>query len=815
MGRGEAGDISGDEAQSASVEDLQKRLSTGPEGLTTEEATRRLALAGYNEIPEREVGPLRLFLAYFWGPIPWMIEAAIVLSAVLGRLEDLFIILVLLLVNAGIGFWQEDKADNAIKLLKQKLALQVRVLRDGDWKVVPARELVPGDMIRLRLGDIVPADAKIAGEGYLVIDESALTGESLPVTKKAGEIAYAGTVIRQGETEGLVFATGTKSFFGRTTGFVGEAVTPSHFQKAVIKIGDYLIALALALAAVIILVALFRHESLAETLQFALVLTVAAIPAALPAVLTTTLAVGAMALARREAIVSRLVSIEEMAGVDVLCVDKTGTLTRNELTVAEVVGFDGFSRDEVLLLARLTSRQEDNDPIDNAVIARFQDTPGSETDTAAIRVTEYTPFNPVDKRAMATLERENGIRFMAAKGAPQAIFALTGGGGDDVEGRVAAFAGRGYRTLGVARADATGVWRYAGLIALYDPPRDDSAETIRKARTMGLQIKLLTGDHIAIAREIAAKLNLGTGIAGASSLTEVPEKEHSRIIEDSDGFAEVYPEHKYEIITALQEAGHIVGMTGDGVNDAPALKKADAGIAVAGATDAAKSAADIVLTLPGISVIIDAVTESRKTFQRMSNYAIYRIAETIRVVFFITASIIAFNFYPVTALMIVLLALLNDFAIMTIAFDRVVVPARPVRWDMRLLLGISTILGIYGVFESFGLLYLGKEVLMLDPDVLRSFIYLKLSVAGHLAVFAARTQGPFWSVPPAAPLFLAVVATQGVATLLTVYGILLPAMGWGLAAIVWGYALAGFLLLDVIKLGAYRLLEHTGIVFSR
>ncbi|MDD3621949.1 MAG: plasma-membrane proton-efflux P-type ATPase, partial [Methanofollis sp.] len=657
MGGGNVADIADDEARSASVEELQTHLSTGPQGLTTEEAARRLEHTGYNEIPEHEVGLLRRFLMYFWGPIPWMIEAAIVLSALLGRLDDLLVILVLLLVNAGIGFWQEGRADNAIKLLKQRLALKARVLRDGDWRNVPARELVPGDMIRLRLGDIVPADAKIVGEGYLVVDESALTGESLPVTKKSGEIAYAGTVIRQGETEGLVFATGTKSFFGRTTGLVGEAVTPSHFQKAVIKIGDYLIALAVALAAVILIVGLFRHESLAETLQFALVLTVAAIPAALPAVLTTTLAVGAMALARREAIVSRLVSIEEMAGVDVLCVDKTGTLTRNELTVAEVVGFEEFSEDEILLLAYLASREEDNDPIDNAVIARFRDTPNGERDAAAVRVTEYTPFNPVDKRAMATLEAEDGTRFMAAKGAPQAIFALTGGGGVDVEGCVAAFAERGYRTLGVARADATGGWRYAGLIALYDPPRDDSAETITEAKAMGLQIKLLTGDHIAIAREIAAKLNLGERIAGASSFTGVQEKERGQMIEDSDGFAGVYPEHKYEIVAALQESGHIVGMTGDGVNDAPALKKADAGIAVAGATDAAKSAADIVLTLPGISVIIDAVTESRKTFQRMSNYAIYRIAETIRVIFFITASIIAFNFYPVTALMIVLLAL--------------------------------------------------------------------------------------------------------------------------------------------------------------
>ncbi len=810
--------ISGEEAREMSVEELYDELHAGPRGLSSSELPGRVQEYGYNEIPEKHISPIIKFLSYFWGPIPWMIELALVLSVILVKWDDVFIIAVLLLFNAAIGFWQEHKAENTIALLKQRLALNARALRDGQWITIPARELVPGDVIRIRLGAIIPADIKLAGSGSLSVDESMLTGESLPVTKNPSDIAYAGSIIHRGETEGLVYATGITSYFGKTASLVSEEKRASHFQKAVIKIGDYLIALAIMLAIILIIVALFRHESFTETLQFTLVLTVAAIPAALPAVLTTTMAVGAIALARKEAIVSKLVAIEELAGMDILCADKTGTITRNELTIAEVAPFGTFTERDVLLIARLASQEYDPDPIDKAVLSRADAVPDLPRSLQSFRVIRFTPFDPVVKRTEALVENNDTSRFFAAKGAPQVILSLA----EDkehirasVEDKVKTFADRGYRALGVAQGDEQGTWHVVGLLALYDPPRDDSVATISTAQKMGIRVKMLTGDHIAIAREIAARIHLGKNIVSVSSLRNITSDECGRIMEGSDGLAEVFPEHKFRIVEALQKRDHIVGMTGDGVNDAPALRKADAGIAVAGATDAAKSAADIVLTRPGISVIIDAIHESRKIFQRMNNYAIYRISETIRVLFFITTSIIVFGFYPVSALMIVLLALLNDFSIMTIAFDNVIPSDQPERWDMRNLLGISTILGLFGVLSSFGILFIGKEIFLLSPEILQSFIYLKLSVAGHLMVFAARTRGPFWTVKPALPLFLAIALTQLTATIITVYGILLPAIGWSLALFVWVYALLLFLATDIIKVRAYHLLDHSGIMFRR
>jgi H+-transporting ATPase len=801
-----------------SIAELLGRLGSSEAGLSSSEAEQRLQRYGYNEIPEKKTNPIVKFLRYFWGPIPWMIEVAVALSAIIGHWEDFWIIMALLFLNAVVGFWQENKADNAIELLKQKLALNARVLRDGKWHAIPARELVPGDIVRVRLGDIVPADITLTDGDYLLVDQSALTGESLPVEKHLEDVGYAGSIVRQGEMNGLVTETGLKSYFGKTVKLVEKAETRSHFQKAVIKIGDYLIVLAVTLVALMFLVALFRHESLLETLQFALVLTVAAIPVALPAVLTVTMAVGATALAAKEAIVSKLVAIEEMAGMDVLCSDKTGTITKNDLTVADVTPFEGFTENDVLMLGDLGSREEDQDPIDNALIARVKNLQGVAGSLSGYKVIAFKPFDPVSKRTEATVEDAHGNQFKVAKGAPQVILELVADKETiraNIEKGVEALASKGYRALGVARTDDQGNWRYAGLVPLYDPPREDSAETIKTAQSMGVEVKMVTGDHIAIAREISQQVNLGADIVLASAFLDKPDREAERIVENADGFAQVFPEHKYHIVELLQAKGHIVGMTGDGVNDAPALKKADAGIAVAGATDAAKSAADIVLTRPGLSIIIDAIKESRKIFQRMNNYSIYRIAETIRVLLFITFSIIAFGFYPVTALMIVLLALLNDAPIMTIAYDNVKYSSQPEKWDMRAILGIASILGIIGVGSSFGILYVGLEVFHLSPVVLQSFIYLKLSVAGHLTVFVARTRRSFWSVKPAVPLFLAVVVTQLIATLITVYGILLPAMGWGLALFVWGYAFVMFLVTDRLKLGAYRLLDHAGLRFHR
>lgn len=810
--------LSTEDVKKANVDELLSSLSASRDGLSSSEAEKRLQQYGPNEIPEKKANPLVKFLTYFWGPIPWMIEAAVIMSAFIQHWPDVGIIFTLLMVNAVVGFWQEHKAGNAIELLKQRLALKARVLRDGKWKEIPAGGLVPGDVVRLRLGDIIPADVKLVEGDYLLTDESALTGESLPVEKHLSDVGYASSIVRQGEMNALVVNTGMRTYFGKTAKLVEEAKTQSHFQKAIVKIGDYLIFLAIALAIIIFLVLIFRGEKIPDTIQFVLVLTVAAIPAALPAVLSVTMAIGAIALAKKEAIVSKLVAIEEMAGMDVLCSDKTGTITKNELTIGATKLYAKFTENDVLLFSVLASREEDQDPIDKAILAKTKSKSAIVETVEHFKVTSFMPFDPVSKRTEATIKEEDGSQFKVSKGAPQVILALVENKksvSEKVSEDVDSFAKRGYRALGVARTDKENNWQFAGLIALYDPPREDSAETIKTAKSMGVNVKMVTGDHISIAKEISRQVDLGTNIVLPTSFLDKPDGQSQRVVEEAEGFAEVFPEHKYRIVELLQGKGHIVGMTGDGVNDAPALKKADSGIAVAGATDAAKSAADIVLTKPGLSVIIDAIKESRKIFQRMTNYSTYRIAETIRVLLFITSSILIFQFYPVTPLMIVLLALLNDLPIMTIAYDNVKYSDKSERWDMRTLLGIATFLGIIGVFSSFGILYIGYEVLKLDLLVLQSFIYLKLSVAGHLTVFVARTKGPFWSVKPATPLLLAVTATQLVATLITVYGILLPAMGWGLAALVWGYALTLFVITDFAKVRLYRQLNHTGVIFHR
>ncbi len=810
--------INSENAKNMDKKEAFQRLVSGEKGLSGSEAKKRLLQYGYNEILEKRVSPVVRFLKYFWGPIPWMIEIAAILSAIIRHWEDFWIIFALLLLNAVVGFWQEYKAGNAIEALKQKLALKARALRGGKWMSLPSRELVPGDVIRLRLGDIIPADVKLFSGDYLLVDESALTGESLPVERHQSDVSYSGSIIRQGEMNALVVTTGMNTYFGKTARLVEKAQTRSHFQKAIIKIGDYLIALAIALVVIILIVGLFRQESLLTTLKFALVLTVASIPVALPAVLSVTMAIGAIVLAKKDTIVSKLIAIEEMAGMDVLCLDKTGTITKNKLTVADVEAFEGFSDNDVLLAGALASREEDQDPIDNAIIAKVNSIDDIVKTLGRYKVIEFKPFDPVIKRTEAAVEDTKGNSFMVAKGAPQVILALVVDQekiAEKVEAHVDALAGKGYRALGVARTDLNGKWQFVGLVPLYDPPRDDSAQTVRVAQSMGVAVKMVTGDHSAIAKEIAKTVNLGANIMPASSFLDKSDREAQDVVEHADGFAQVFPEHKYHMVELLQNKEHIVGMTGDGVNDAPALKKADAGIAVAGATDAAKSAAALVLTKSGLSVIIDAIKESRKIFQRMNNYAIYRITETIRVLFFITLSIIIFKFYPVTALMIVLLALLNDAPIMSIAYDNVKYSDQPEKWNMRTLLSIATVLGMIGVISSFGMLFIGTEILHLRPEILQSFIYLKLSVAGHLTVFVARTRGHFWSVKPALPLFAAVIITQIIATLITVYGILLPAMGWKLAFLVWAYALAAFVITDFVKVRIYALVDHGGLKFRR
>ncbi len=738
-----------------------------------------------------------------------MIEIAVILSAVVRHWPDFFIILVLLFANAIVGFWEEHKAANAIAALKAKLAIKARVKRDGKWINPLARELVPGDVIRLRSGDIVPADARLLGGDPLEVDQSALTGESLPVTRKSGEAVFSGSIVRQGEIEALVYGTGMNTYFGKTAELVEKARTVSHFQKAVLKIGNYLIILAAILVAGIITFAVLRGDPILTTLQFALVLTVASIPVAMPTVLSVTMAVGARLLARKEAIVSRLVAIEELAGVDILCADKTGTLTQNKLTLGDPFTVNNIPAEQLILYAALASRAENNDTIDLAVLSGLK----NKDALKGYQMLHFQPFDAVHKRTEANIKSSDGKEFKVTKGAPQVILALSANAGqvkDAAEKAIEDFAARGFRSLGVARAEENGGWQFLGILPLFDPPRVDAKATIATATQMGVKVKMVTGDQMAIAKETAKTLGMGTNILDATGLGDEKKQESEQMsesIEKADGFAQVFPAHKFHIVDVLQKRGHIVGMTGDGVNDAPALKKADCGIAVSGATDAARAAAAIVLMTPGLSVIIEAIKESRRIFQRMNSYAIYRIAETLRVLFFMTAAILVFNFYPLTAVMIVMLALLNDGAILSIAYDNVHYKDRPEAWNMRMVLGISTVLGVIGVVAAFGLFYLGERVFHLDRPTIQTLMYLKLSVAGHLTIFLTRTRGPFWSIRPAKILWMAVLGTQIIATLIAVYGLLMTPLGWKWAGFVWVYALLWALVNDRLKLFAYRFLD--------
>jgi len=798
-----AGPSETDKPETPSIEDLGVDPT---KGLSAAEAAARLEKYGPNAIEERHVSPLLKFLMYFWGPIPWMIEIAAVLSAAVQRWEDFAIIFAMLMINAIVGFWQEFKADNAIAALKQTLALKARVLRDGAWASIAAKELVPGDVVSLRLGNIIPADATLVEGDYLSVDQSALTGESLPVDKKVGELVYSSSIARMGEMTAVVTATGSETYFGRTAKLVETAGRRSHFQEAVLKIGNFLILSTVGLVAMILLVALFRGDPLVQTVLFALILTVAAIPVALPAVLSVTMAVGAVKLAHMKAIVSRLVSIEEMAGMDVLCCDKTGTLTKNQLVVGDPEVFDADDEKDILLAAALASRSDaEEDPIDGAILRAL----GGKEPLAGYRQVKFEPFDPVRKQADAEIEHD-GKHFRTAKGAPQVILDLAAPDDDTrakAEAAVDELARKGYRTLGVARSDADGAWRFLGLLPLFDPPRDDTAETIKTAEGMGLRVKMVTGDHIAIAREMAGKLGLGTNIVTAGEAFDAEgDRRGGKSIERADGFAEVFPEHKHSIVKEYQSDGHVVGMTGDGVNDAPALAQADVGIAVSGATDAARAAADLVLTAPGLAVIGRAVEEARRIFERMTSYATYRIAETVRVLLFMTVSILVFNFYPVTAVMIVLLAILNDFPIMMIAYDNAPVAARPVRWDMPRVLTIATVLGLVGVVESFLLFWIAEVYLHIPRHTIQTIIFLKLLVAGHLTLYVARNPGWFWDRPwPNWRLLAATETTQVLGTLAAVYGWFVEPIGWPYALAVWGYALAWFPIENLAKILIYRM----------
>ncbi|KAK3816891.1 MAG: H(+)-ATPase [Linnemannia elongata] len=817
--------------------ELEALLHTDPmQGLSDDEVQKRLEDFGPNELKENKKNPFLKFLGYFTGAIAYLIEVACIISAVVGDWLDFGIILALLLVNASIGFIEEAKAESALDALRQTLALKTRCWRNGHLVELDTSALVPGDVIVLRLGDIIPADGRLLGigatgeatEGDLLIDQSALTGESLPVSKKKGDVVYSSSIVKQGQQMAVVTKTGINTFIGRAANLISITTEEGHFQKIINRIGNFLILITVVLVGIILIYQLIHFHGTDEgkfltVLGKVLVLTVAAIPVGLPTVMSVTMAVGAKQLAAKKVIVKRLTAVEEMASVSVLCSDKTGTLTLNELTFDEPYLANNYSADDILLYSYLAAEPGANDPIELAVrTAAEEQLPLLQNrthkhDVPGFKVTSFLPFNPATKLTQATItKKDSGETFKVAKGAPQVIIKLVGGD-DDAVRAVNALAKRGLRALGVARTRGGSMdeFELIGMIALIDPPRPDSAETIARCKHMGVDVKMVTGDQLIIAKEVSHRLGLTRVILDANHLVD-SNKSDEEVTEHcirADGFAQVIPEHKYRVVELLQKRGIIVGMTGDGVNDAPALKKANVGIAVHGCTDAARSAADIVLLAPGLSTIVDGLMTSRAIFQRMRSYALYRITSTIHFLMFFFVVVMAYD-WTLPAHLLILICILNDLATLVIAVDNAQLSPHPDKWRIGQLIFMSFTLATLLCALSFAHFFVFWKIFGYQPLTtlgdgpehrLESVMYLHISSAPHFVIFSTRLTGYFWVNLPSPMFAIVIIGTQIVALLMVVFGGLTPKIPFSQAIVILLISFIYFIFLDVVKVQLFKM----------
>jgi H+-transporting ATPase len=706
------------------------------QGLTTEEARKRLLEYGPNAVAEEKQHLLLALFGKFWAPVPWMLEATIVLELVLGKFIEGFVIGLLLIFNASLSLFQENRARSALELLKKRLAVPARVLRDGEWRLVPAEELVPGDCVHLQLGDVVPADISLRA-GEVLIDQSVLTGESVPSEIAEGKTAYAGSLVKRGWASGEVSATGGRTFFGKTAELVRSAKTGSHLESVIFAILKYMVAMDTVLAVVVFLYAIAMAMPLTETLPFVLILLVASVPVALPATFTLATALGAVELAGKGVLVTRLSAIEEAAAMDMLCSDKTGTITRNELSLAASHSYPPFNDRDLLRFGAYASDEAGRDPIDLAVLAAAK---AAGMLAPPAQRFKFIPFEPATKLAEAVIVQD-GVEVHVLKGAPQAV-AARAGHPVDIDADIARLASGGYRVLAVA-SGPEGAIRIMGLLALHDPPRDDSKRLITGLNELGVRVAMVTGDGIATARAIAAEV----GIAGRGC-TSADLRGNIEQALDCAVFANVFPEDKFHLVRVLQRAGHVVGMTGDGVNDAPALKQAEVGIAVANATDVAKASASLVLTNPGLIDALAAVETSRCIYQRMLTYTLNKIIKTVEIGLFLSVGVILTRSFIVTPLLIVLLLFTNDFVTMSIATDHVSPSRRPDRWKIRTLMLAGMSLGALVLLLSFGIFLYARDVLRLPLPQLQTLVFITLVFTGQGMVYLVRERGHLWHSAP-------------------------------------------------------------------
>jgi len=798
---------SADAIKKKSATEVMKELNTSPSGLTSEEVAKRLKEYGYNEIEEKKENPVLRFLKKFWGLVPWMLEVTVVLTYVLHKFLTMYIILALLVLNSIISYVQEYKAGNAVEMLKNKLTVNARVLRDGKWQTVPAGELVPGDIVRVRLGDFVPADMKVI-EGSLSVDQSALTGESLPIEANADSMLYSGSIIKRGEATAVVVATAGKTYFGKTTQLVQVARPKLHIQEVIMKIVDYLIVMDAVFIGILLADSFLAHYSLLTVLPLALILLVAAIPVALPAMFTIAMALGALQLAKAGVLITRLNAVEDASSMDVVCMDKTGTITENRLAVAGVSPLPSYGKEEVLAYAALASQEASQDPIDLAVINYARES-GVKLDSYVQKA--FHPFDPSTKRTEAIVEKD-GKQFVVMKGAPQILASLSKMEGEQIkafEEYVDEASKKGYRVIAVGEgsvesSEGKDKISVVGLLALYDRPRKDSPLLIQQLKELGVRPKMLTGDSLPIAKEVAKEVGIGENVIRISELEGKTPQERAAAVDAADGFAEIYPKDKYTIVKGLQAAGHTVGMTGDGVNDAPALKQAEVGIAVSNATDVAKGAASAVLTQEGIANIVDMVKIGRQIYQRMITYTMNKIIKAFQIIVFISLAFMIFRQFATTAFDVVLLLFANDFVTMSIATDTVRYSKAPEKWNVNNLVGAASILAVAVTAELLGGVYIAHYMHMSLPR-LQTFVFDLLVFSGQFTVYVVRERKMFWKSMPSQWLLTSSIADFVVISLISVLGILVPPISLTDLAVALVYsALTTLLLNDVVKVIAFK-----------
>ena len=772
-------------------------------GLSSEEVREKHLQYGYNEVPEKKQNIILRFVRKFWGITPWMLEIAIVLTFVLGKYSDSLMVLFLLIFNSILGFVQEERANTALEFLKKKLNVNARVQRDGRWSLVPARELVPGDLVRVRAGDFVPADIKIV-EGSPDVDQSSLTGESFIAEKKAGDILYSGTVVRRGEASGIVTAIGTKTYFGRTVELVQIAKPKLRMERVTSSVVKWLMLIIAALLLLGFAVQILKGNDIVSLLPLAVILLISAIPVALPTIFIISASLGSLELAKKGALVTRLNTLENAATMDVLCVDKTGTVTMNVLSIAETLPIDGFSEKDVLLYGALASREANKDPIDNAFISSSNE---NGLDTSSFLTINFKPFDPSNRRTEATIEKD-GQSFIVYKGALNTIIPLCKNGAEDLAnaektcGRQ--LSSKGYKAIAVAKGSPGGDIRLVGVAFLYDKPRPDSSRLIKKLDELGIDVKMLTGDALPIAVETARSVGIGDDIV---NFTDVKNHVNTGPLEKFNGFAEIYPEDKFYIVDSLQKGGHVVGMTGDGVNDTPALKQADVGIAVSNAADVAKKAAGVVLTGNGVEGILDLVINGRMIYKRVLTWIFNKIVKTLQVIIFIILAFILTGQYLISISGIVLFYFLTDFVTLTLSTDNAIPSKKPDSWDITAVVKTAVPLGIVLVIESFLLYYAGVHYLGIsDADSTYTFVFDILMFISLLDVLIVRERGHFWESQPGKFVLLSIIADILVVIVISVLGLPgLAAIGIGTVLTVLAVSIIlTFVVNDLIKVWLVR-----------